>query len=1332
MPPQSPPVENASLAQRQRQLIARLVTLDARRQDEGGASSHRQRERNREARAEYERLRDEAAAQFEQQHAALVAGHQAATESITARYEFEGLRLAHEEQACLTQSHEEMRQAIEDAKTLRQHQAQQIVRAYKQQKAAPKNEYLAFKQRCLATAGEVQALVARAQHVASRRCEWPETAVTAPPPPPGLNKQQYLDRFAEAFRGAFERLVALENRPAARFIEDKWPLLIFLFSLAVTAYPAWLLLGRSLHWLAAVVGCLGTSVAIALASRQIARPLARRQTQEAIPGFQAAISEARGELAAAVAAAKAAADAAHRALRQQRDADLAAAKAEYKKIRREAKAGHAARMQKTAQECAARRSALEDKYEAQLDAQDEQFPVQLARLEQSFTQQLENLEAELSRRYAESHEQAEYEQAELTASWKAALADFQAAAADMNELCRRHFPAWNDEAWSQWPGASAGSNPAIERSNGHSAHGESPLLPLGEFELALGNGNGNGNGSGSGGETAAAAERYRFPAALSYPHQPSLFIKAEGAGREAATRVLQNAMLRLLTALPPGKVRFTIIDPVGLGQNFSAFMHLADYDEKLVNSRIWTEGAHIQRRLADLTEHMENVIQKYLRNEFASIQEYNEQAGEVAEPFQILVVANFPANFSEEAAARLASIAASGARCGVYTLISADMRLALPRNFQLDDLASQAATLVWNNDEQRFQWAEGELQRLPLALEEPPPVERFTEIVRAVGRLAKDAARVEVPFEMVTPEGPWWSADSRGGIEIPLGRAGAKNLQHLRLGQGTSQHVLISGKTGSGKSTLLNALITNLALHYSPAELEFYLIDFKKGVEFKAYAAHQLPHARVIAIESEREFGLSVLERLDQELKRRGDLFRQAGVQDLKGYRQTANVTTLPRALLIIDEFQEFFTSDDRIAHDASLLLDRLVRQGRAFGIHVLLGSQTLAGAYSLARSTLGQMAVRIALQCSEADAHLILSEDNSAARLLSRPGEAIYNDANGLIEGNHPFQIVWLADDEREQYLERVAQLAAERRLSVPPPIVFEGSAAADPSENRLLQQTLETPPAATRPAALKAWLGAAVAIKDPTEAIFRPQGGSNLLVVGQQEQLALGCLAVGMVGLAAQLGPLGKIAASADKAADSLPRQKRFYVLDGTRPDAPEAGFWGRLCQHKRLDAALVPPRDAAQAISELAAEVDRRVAAGGQAEEPVFLVIYNLARFRDLKKSEDYSFDDDGAAVAKKLTTILREGPPVGVHTLVWCDSYTTASRWLDRQALRDFDMRVLFQMSAADSSNLMDSPAASRLGPHGAFFYSEERGQAEKFRPYGLPENEWLEHAARAAT
>src|SRR5690606_36982073 len=121
-----------------------------------------------------------------------------------------------------------------------------------------------------------------------------------------------------------------------------------------------------------------------------------------------------------------------------------------------------------------------------------------------------------------------------------------------------------------------------------------------------------------------------------------------------------------------------------------------------------------------------------------------------------------------------------------------------------------------------------------------------------------------------------------------------------------------------------------------------------------SYATHNLPHAEVIAIESEREFGLSVLERLDEELRRRGEKFREAGVQSLGDYRADHPADPMPRVLLVVDEFQELFVEDDKLAQEAGLLLDRLVRQGRAFGMHVLLGSQTLSGAYSLARSTLG------------------------------------------------------------------------------------------------------------------------------------------------------------------------------------------------------------------------------------------------------------------------------------------------------------------------------------------------------------------------------------------
>ncbi|MFN9917839.1 MAG: FtsK/SpoIIIE domain-containing protein, partial [Pirellulaceae bacterium] len=209
-----------------------------------------------------------------------------------------------------------------------------------------------------------------------------------------------------------------------------------------------------------------------------------------------------------------------------------------------------------------------------------------------------------------------------------------------------------------------------------------------------------------------------------------------------------------------------------------------------------------------------------------------------------------------------------------------------------------------------------------------------------------------------------------------------------------------------GKSSLLHTLITSAALKYSPAQLRMVLLDFKKGVEFQVYAQARLPHAEIIGIESRREFGLSALEYLDRVMQRRGELFREAGVQDLPSWARKRPGQPLPRLLVIVDEFQELFIEDDKLTQQAALLLDRIVRQGRSFGIHMVMASQSIGGAYSLPRTTLTQMAVRIALQCDNADAMTILHEDNLAATRLRHSGQAIYNEAGGRVESNQPFQV--------------------------------------------------------------------------------------------------------------------------------------------------------------------------------------------------------------------------------------------------------------------------------------------------------------------------------------
>lgn len=920
--------------------------------------------------------------------------------------------------------------------------------------------------------------------------------------------------------------------------------------------------------------------------------------------------------------------------------------------------------------------------------------------------------------------------------WQQGIARFQKLMREIQRESSRAFPDWSAIASTDWvappyvPSVVRFGELEVPLADAPSPSPGTPEEGRGEGDAGLverlaGDPHPNPLPKGEGTRGAAAPQEpsLHLPALLQIPNRGSMLLKANGDGRAAAVTALQGVILRLLTAIPPGKAKFTIIDPVGLGQNFAAVMHLADYDEALVNSRIWTEPAQIEQRLADLTEQMETIIQKYLRNEFQTIAQYNAQAGEVAEPLRFVVVANFPAGFTEAAARRLVSIMDSGPRCGVHVLLSLDAGQRMPHAFNAADLERHCVTLDWQQGQ--FVWTGSEFEPYRLTIDAPPAAELFTTLVKLAGERASRASRVEVPFERIAPPiAQWWTGDSSSGLSVPLGPAGATKNQHLQLGKGTAQHVLIAGKTGSGKSTLLHALITNASLLYSPEEVELYLVDFKKGVEFKTYATHQLPHARVVAIESDREFGLSVLQRLDAELKNRGDRFRALGVQDLNAYRrEAAKADRLPRILLVVDEFQELFVEDDRITQDVALLLDRLVRQGRAFGIHVLLGSQTLGGAYSLARSTIGQMAVRIALQCSEADAHLVLSEDNTAARLLSRPGEAIYNDAGGLIEANHPFQVAWLPDDRREDYLRRIHELAEKHDgLSLEPQIVFEGNVPADVANNRLLHRLLAASdwPTVRSPAG---WLGEAVAIKDPTSAVFQPQSGSNLLIVGQNQEAALAMMSTALVSLAAQRRP------AADPAAGS-----RFVVLDGSPADSPLAGFLRRVAGSMPHCVRTGGWRDTPPLINEVAVEVDRRLASPDSESPPLYLLIFDLQRFRDLRRQEDdFGFSRTGEgerpSPAKQLATILRDGPAVNVHALVWCDTPSNLGRTFDRQTLRDFELRVLFQMSAGDSSNLIDSPAASKLGLHRAYFYSEEQDRLEKFRPYGLPSADWLEWAER---
>jgi len=322
--------------------------------------------------------------------------------------------------------------------------------------------------------------------------------------------------------------------------------------------------------------------------------------------------------------------------------------------------------------------------------------------------------------------------------------------------------------------------------------------------------------------------------------------------------------------------------------------------------------------------------------------------------------------------------------------------------------------------------------------------------------------------------------------------------------------------------------------------------------------------------------------------------------------------------------------------------------------------------------------------------------------------------------EGNNLFQVVWLSDKRRVEYLQDMLDLAKAQHRPPATPIVFEGNLPADVHKNPLLNKLLEaTEWPAESPRYEQAWLGDAIAIKDPTVAVFRPQSGSNLLIIGQNGEAALAMMMMATIAIAAQHPPKKRTGV-------------KFYLFDGSPVDSWLAGKLGQVKDWLPHNVTNVTQRNLATAINEVSRELDRRRDNSAEAEEqaPIYLFIYDLQRFRDLKKADDdfgsfsSSFGEEKApSPGKQFGEILREGPTFGVHTVVWIDSVNNMNRMFDRNMLREFELRILFQMSANDSSTVIDAPAAGKLGENRALFYSEEENRIEKFRPYSIPDPEW---------
>jgi hypothetical protein len=238
-----------------------------------------------------------------------------------------------------------------------------------------------------------------------------------------------------------------------------------------------------------------------------------------------------------------------------------------------------------------------------------------------------------------------------------------------------------------------------------------------------------------------------------------------------------------------------------------------------------------------------------------------------------------------------------------------------------------------------------------------------------------------------------------------------------------------------------------------------------------------------------------------------------------------------------------------------------------------------------------------------------------------------------------------------------------------------------------------------------VRLWLGEPVEIKSPTAAVVERYPRSNLLIVGGNDEQAYGLLLAALLSLAAQYAP----------------EEVRLAVTDFARPETVGYGLWSGLGLPHPLEVA--GPRQAGALLTQLLALLDQRLS-GEAAPTEVFLLIPGLQRWRELRSTDAYGTQQ--SEPAKGLTRLAEEGSEVGIHLLAWADSLATAERVFKRSGLAHFDLRVALQMNDKESTDLLGSASAARLGENRALFRHEdwESGRMEKFKPYALPDDETL--------
>ena len=540
--------------------------------------------------------------------------------------------------------------------------------------------------------------------------------------------------------------------------------------------------------------------------------------------------------------------------------------------------------------------------------------------------------------------------------------------------------------------------------------------------------------------------------------------------------------------------------------------------------------------------------------------------------------------------------------------------------------------------------------------------------------MAPDYTPVAVlPLETIVEE-YWsnlhWTGSSCSNLDVYLndpavftlnGQSYVEPTADVSLGSAMDNHIIIVGHPGSGKTYLLSTLVMRLTNLYNPDELHLSLLDFKLGVGFKSFG--ELPHAKVVALDSDRELGLSALSQVDAEITRRGRLFREAGVENVAEYRNTTG-KALPRWVVLMDEWTELVYLDDDITRKCQTAIDRIVRLGRAFGIHLVLASQSFPSSV-LPSSLMEMLTIRILLRCGNDDYYRLINDNDTKTFItnVSKPGDFLM-----FTSTNHTKK--WISAGrvatEKCTGAARLALVSKMAGADTRRPLVFDGSQESSFPSHFVTGQDNRS---------FKLWLGTPLSTERDYGINFKNQSGANLAIVCRDNDLIhrvvkniINCKTLGHTELDV------------------------IVISNATE------GFDG--------GSRLVQSIDASDEISKVLETLDERKSSNRRT----CVVIPSIEELRSLR--------DQYGSERGVFLNLLESGSSKGVHVIVGAATVRSLSNHIGSKGLAEFSFRISGVLDESESTILFDCDIASKLSKENRYVsYDDSKpGEFHKFIPY----------------